>query len=806
MNNKNKLFLLLAVVFCLIPFQSSWGAYPESGMQCATYEGGSFKQLNGLEDNEYCIFDSSSNKYSWNQLSYGLNLKQIKVPYATAENIKNIIPGTYDEIKNVVTGGSNKCNTYDYNPWPTAVAGLYPFYIFDKAKTIISNSCLPGYLVADINAGALAELGQAVLNGKETNTIRCTEYSCCDFWRNAEIRTHWPAPPANTYENWSFPGCGPLENAMGLSVSGTSAITGKTDSDGRPRNEVAKKGSFTLDWNISNPSTDCTISGTNPTLGGDIDKNTRHFAFNNVKTGIYTYALTCSGILNGQSSPDRGARIKQITVYTSDIPDLPTVKNFYTSSGSKIPIGESFKLGWGVTNDANSTVIYKTKSGTKTNIVSNNEKNGSGIVEIDTNLLTTGIYTFSIETSNTTYPLLGKATKNIIIEVGNVTHVDSPEIQFNADKTEVEKNGKVTLTWNVSKATDTSIDHEVGKVLTSGSAVVYPSVTTTYTLTATSPIKNIADVKKTVTIKIKTATSTPVEPLKPFVPPEAPVIPDQPNKPAEKETIDLRVNNIDGPITLNAPATFTLSWNLDTYCLATGSWLGIKLKAGTQSVTLNKNGKYTYSLYCPGHGTDSAVVNIVGSSDTGLLDEILGTTSKAESEPMPIAEASISSDQINYSKNLKVIRGEPVNIYVKADKDINNDGKISRDATGKWTDLLSSGGYCLYNASLQKNPPKFDSAVSDPDSPESCNVFLGNFNFNDEPGTYKYGLFRLLQNDNKFSDISYVNITVENPPLPDTAPVIDLRINGDDNAEQVLGTPADYNVTWDVVNADSCEV
>jgi hypothetical protein len=95
--------------------------------------------------------------------------------------------------------------------------------------------------------------------------------------------------------------------------------------------------------------------------------------------------------------------------------------------------------------------------------------------------------------------------------------------------------------------------------------------------------------------------------------------------------------------------------------------------------------------------------------------------------------------------------------------------------------------------------------IASPDSIQSCDTKLGTFTFNDEPGTYQYGIFRMLQSDQKLSNISYINITVENPPALTSGPVIDLRINGNDAPEQILGTPASYNVSWNVANATTCE-
>jgi hypothetical protein len=90
-------------------------------------------------------------------------------------------------------------------------------------------------------------------------------------------------------------------------------------------------------------------------------------------------------------------------------------------------------------------------------------------------------------------------------------------------------------------------------------------------------------------------------------------------------------------------------------------------------------------------------------------------------------------------------------------------------------------------------------------SAQACNAKLGSYIFNDQPGTYQYGIMELMENTNTFSNIAYVTITVENTPPQTGAPEIDLRINNNDSAEQILAVPANYNVTWNVTNADSCE-
>ena len=58
---------------------------------------------------------------------------------------------------------------------------------------------------------------------------------------------------------------------------------------------------------------------------------------------------------------------------------------------------------------------------------------------------------------------------------------------FTAEPSTIERGQSSTLRWSVSDATDISIDQGLGAVQSSGSRQVFPSNTTTYTLTAKGP-------------------------------------------------------------------------------------------------------------------------------------------------------------------------------------------------------------------------------------------------------------------------------------------------------------------------------
>ncbi len=86
---------------------------------------------------------------------------------------------------------------------------------------------------------------------------------------------------------------------------------------------------------------------------------------------------------------------------------------------------------------------------------------------------------------------------------------------FTADPTSIERGQSSTLRWSVANATDISIDQNLGTVPANGTRQVFPSNTTTYTLTARGP-GGMATRSATVTV------SAPAPPPPP--PPKAPVV------------------------------------------------------------------------------------------------------------------------------------------------------------------------------------------------------------------------------------------------------------------------------------------
>jgi len=103
--------------------------------------------------------------------------------------------------------------------------------------------------------------------------------------------------------------------------------------------------------------------------------------------------------------------------------------------------------------------------------------------------------TFTLTASNRA----GPATRDVLVKVvAPVSTPPPPTATLTASPTSIAPGGSATLTWSTANASAVTLLPTVGTVSSSGSVVVKPLVTTTYTLTATSTAgtaTSTADVK-----------------------------------------------------------------------------------------------------------------------------------------------------------------------------------------------------------------------------------------------------------------------------------------------------------------------
>ena len=469
-----------------------------------------------------------------------------------------------------------------------------------------------------------------------------------------------------------------------------------------------------------------------------------------------------------------------------------------------ISAGGSYRLSWSSPLAGNCTLISSDLVAPREGVLGN----------ITLNQVPIGVYAHTFSCDGVADGSLGisggHVSRSIKVYIGDVP--DTPKIlSFTVSPNIISKGQKAFLKWQTANADKVTIKDSVTQqtkqvAVEEKGKEVMPTRFVTYTLRVeNTAFPQLGSTYKTATLKVL-APGAPVPPPTPELPevPEAPPEAPPSTPPAEPEELklDLKINDSDGPLTISAPTTLTLSWNLDRYCLAYGGWFGFKTKAGSEQLTVTKPGDYNYRLYCPGFKStsDEVKVTVVGGISS---KPVVPGAPPAPPIPMPIAEASVSLDGKNFSKSTRVVRGKPTNLWLSAGYDVAGGRLASRSDDGKWSYLLSSGGRCDFNYDLNQGFPSFEASVFDPVEAKECTVPLEGIIFNDKPGVYRYGVLRLVQSDGKVSNISYINISVQEPVVTGP-PVIDFTINGAEGPLS-LGAPALYTLSWQVTNANHCE-
>jgi hypothetical protein len=113
----------------------------------------------------------------------------------------------------------------------------------------------------------------------------------------------------------------------------------------------------------------------------------------------------------------------------------------------------------------------------------------------------------------TTYTLTATGPGGTSTSQATVTVTDRPVIAFAAHPTHIVAGSSAMLIWAVSNSFTVSIDNGVGPVPENGSIAVFPTTTTTYTMTATGRAGNSSTAQVTIDVleapKILSFTATP---------------------------------------------------------------------------------------------------------------------------------------------------------------------------------------------------------------------------------------------------------------------------------------------------------
>lgn len=229
----------------------------------------------------------------------------------------------------------------------------------------------------------------------------------------------------------------------------------------------------------------------------------------------------------------------------------------------------AISYGW-VADVSSSANVWKQVTGTFTV--------PSGIVKASVFQIISGagnltIDDVSLTKNGTTPPPHGPVTASLSVSPGSISSGQS-----------------ATLTWNSTNATSCSASNGwTGSKALSGTEVVSPTVTTTYTINCTGSGGSAQGEV------IVTVSTTPPPPSTP--------------------TLTLSAS----PTSINPGQSSTLSWNATnvTSCSASNGWTGTKALSGTQVVS--PTATTTYTLACTGSNgniTKSATVSIVPAAPT----------------------------------------------------------------------------------------------------------------------------------------------------------------------------------------------
>ncbi len=165
-----------------------------------------------------------------------------------------------------------------------------------------------------------------------------------------------------------------------------------------------------------------------------------------------------------------------VTVTVKEPPE-PGITSF-SASPSSIAVGEPATLQWKV---ARASYV--------------NIDQGIGIVTSSGTQVVTPTETTTYTITATNAAGSATATVKITVAVPGAPVINS----FTADPVTIDVDEDSTLEWAVSGATSISINQDIGNVLSSGTKVVYPTETTTYTLTARN---NIGPVTASATVTV----------------------------------------------------------------------------------------------------------------------------------------------------------------------------------------------------------------------------------------------------------------------------------------------------------------
>ncbi len=284
-------------------------------------------------------------------------------------------------------------------------------------------------------------------------------------------------------------------------------------------------------------------------------------------------------------------------------------------------------------------------------------------------------------------------------------------------------------------------------------------------------------------------------------------------------TVDLKVNGSNGPLSLGAPGSYTLSWisTNAASCTASNSWSGSQLTNGSQNYSGIGAGTYTYAIACTnpsGSASDSVTVNVLppptvsvsapaamtapasftatwtstnASSCTGSnrFSSLSGLTgSKAESG-LPVGSYDYTVTCTN-AVGIQASDTKRTTVYAMPAVDVKVDGSDGPTVT-RTGPISYSATWTSSNATSCTGASRLAGYSGSTGTRSETNVPVGN--------TYDYTV--TCQNPAGATASDTVRMVVV------AAPTVNVKVNGSDGP-LTCTEPAGFTVSWSSTNAASC--
>ncbi len=284
-------------------------------------------------------------------------------------------------------------------------------------------------------------------------------------------------------------------------------------------------------------------------------------------------------------------------------------------------------------------------------------------------------------------------------------------------------------------------------------------------------------------------------------------------------TVDLKVNNSNGPINLGAPGSYTLSWTSTNAasCSASGNWSGSQLTNGSQGYSSIGAGTYTYSITCTnpaGSASDSVTVNVFPPPTVSVSAPAAMTAPASYTPTWTSTNASscTGSNRFNGLSGLsgsKAESGLPVGSYdytVTCTNAVGVQASVTKRTTvyaAPSVDVKVDGSD---GPTVTRTGPFSYSATWTSSNATSCagasrlagySGLTGSRSETNIPAGTTYDYTVTCQNAAGTTASDTVRMVVV------AAPTVDVKVNGSDGPLAFI-EPAGFTVSWSSTNATSC--